>query len=95
VCLDADARELGEQPLAPLRVGGARLLDQRVHGGVRPEPDDDALQEMADPAGPALLTALHAGDGVAVAGEHGEAQVWPEGLCDRAGGGPALGPSAG
>ena len=56
----------------------------------RPQLEHEPLQDVADPARAALLAALHAGDGLRVAGEHRQAQVGPERLGDRARRRPAL-----
>lgn len=69
-------------------LGGA--LHRRDSRGVGPECRYQALEEVADPLGADELAAADLADGVGVASEHRHAQVWTQGLGDRAGRGPAL-----
>src|SRR5207249_10778343 len=87
--------ERAQEALAARGVGAARASDQGHDLGVAPEAQHEPLQDVADPAGPALLATLDAGDGELIAGEHREAEIRAERLRDRARRSPCAGPREG
>ncbi len=87
---DTSLLQRGDQQLAALGVGSLRASEAFLHVAIGPECGHECLQQMADPADAEGLASFDACNRSAIAGQEGQAQVWPKRLRNRADHGPVL-----
>src|SRR6202012_1661740 len=67
-----------DQRLASLRIDRTRALDRSAYVRILQQSEHEPLEDVADPAGAALLAPLHTRERLLVAAQHRQAQVGAE-----------------